>query len=127
MNLQDKLVEILTQIQSGVKAAGDFAMEQLPDIAQSYVLYGRTLYTSAVLACIVVCAVCLWRYKYNEKNPKLDDYFKTRTDFQSLVMFAYAATGAIFLILGGVAAKSALLVWFAPNVWLLKEIAGLIK
>lgn len=35
--LQGKLVEILASIQSGVGQAKDFALVQLPDIAQSYV------------------------------------------------------------------------------------------
>lgn len=39
--LQAKMVEILTTIQRGTETAGTFAMEQLPDIAQQYVLYGR--------------------------------------------------------------------------------------
>lgn len=38
--LQDKLVEIITQLQSAVKTGADFAIEQLPDIAQQYVVYG---------------------------------------------------------------------------------------
>lgn len=39
--LQLKMVEILTAIQSAVGKSADFALEQLPDIAQQYVLYGR--------------------------------------------------------------------------------------
>jgi hypothetical protein len=38
--LQGKLVEILTQIQSTVGQAKDFTLQQLPDIAQSYIYYG---------------------------------------------------------------------------------------
>ena len=39
--LQLKLTEILTAIQVGVSKTADFTLEQLPDIAQQYLLYGK--------------------------------------------------------------------------------------
>lgn len=46
--LNTKLVEILTSIQTAAGKASDFALDQLPDIAQSYVLYGRAVSVVAV-------------------------------------------------------------------------------
>lgn len=58
--LQSKLVEILGSIQTAAGKAGDFAMTQLPDIAQSYVVYGRI--SSFVL--LVLCAMAAAAFSY---------------------------------------------------------------
>ena len=50
--LQAKLVEILSGIQAAVKAAGDFALEQLPDIAYQYIAFGRAYYTFIIILAI---------------------------------------------------------------------------
>lgn len=125
--LQAKLVEILSGIQSATKAAGDFALEQLPDIAQSYVMYGRVtglFYSAAWLAAFV----CSWRvalkYGYFSKAPNQYGMWPdTRIAVVVFGTFAIVVCGVISMYTIG----SAALVWFAPKVWLLKELASLVK
>jgi hypothetical protein len=128
--LQTKLVEILGSIQTAAGKAGDFAMIQLPDIAQSYVVYGRVV-TSITSAALVVFGALLlglafWAYK-NPWNLSIWDFErnKKRSDSNIIVMVFPGGGGAIAIF--AAFASFDWLVWLAPKVWLLKEIATLIK
>lgn len=120
--LQGKLVEILTSIQTAAGKASDFALEQLPDIAQSYIVYGRAIHTLGVvvpiLALVVIGVVAL---RLNAQAMKRDYY-----DAFPYVMGTTVASVAPVMALA-MNTSACLLVWFAPKVWLLKEIAGLLK
>lgn len=117
--LQSKLVEILTSIQTAAGKASDFAMEQLPDIAQGYVAYGRAYTTTVVVLCLMALAIIAAACYRLEK--KADPAYRGLPLFISALCsilplgFLVANFGAMFLV------------WFAPKVWLLKEIAGLLK
>ncbi len=74
--LQDQLVGILSSISNTVGQAKDFALAQLPDIAQSYVLYGRISLTLYVVLSLVVLAASIYGVKpivkaVEEDNPAL--------------------------------------------------------
>lgn len=119
--LQTKLVEILGSIQAAAGKAGDFAMTQLPDIAQQYVIYGRATTTiMTVLGLMLMGATFV-------AGRKAWNYFLKEGDDP----FPVVIVGVIGFALGGMMVASngsqALLVWLAPKVWLLKEIATLIK
>ena len=131
--LQLKLVEILTSIQNVAGKAGDFAMEQLPDIAQSYVFYGRASATAYfVLALLTVLAAAVSIYwglrqplssvaKYGSNN----EFYRTDSATNAIMVGIFAlATGVIAVL---VQISAVMLVWFAPKVWLLKEIAQLVR
>ena len=113
--LQGKLVDILGSIQSATTAAGDFAMEQLPGIAMQYVAYGRIVHTTGLAAGIALaCAVfvVLW--------AKRDCLFDNLRPAPLFVFF-------VATLLTAVNAGPAVLVWFAPKVWLLKELSSMLK
>jgi hypothetical protein len=125
--LQGKLVEILTSIQAAAGKASDFAMAELPDIAQSYVAYGRAsailwLLVGAVLALLGVASFC--RARRDEHGVWL--FQSAFADFGGGYFLALAL-GAAGVITMAAAANQAILVWFAPKVWLLKEIAGMLR
>lgn len=124
--LQGKLVEILTSIQTVAGKAGDFALEQLPDIAQSYVAFGRA-WESLMVALMVAVLVCIYRgtakvYQQCKANPRAYDEMPA-----PLAWFFGALASIIPAVILLVHMKPALMVWFAPKVWLLKEIATLLK
>lgn len=126
--LQGKLVEILASIQAGAKATGDFAMAQLPDIAQSYVAYGRAIETIHFLASLIVLLLSLWvAFKHGYSNASAVDrngyWYGNRV---AATVFGTFVGLFAFLIACWNAAPM-LLVWFAPKVWLLKELASLVK
>lgn len=128
--LQLKLVEILTSIQTAAGKASDFALEQLPDIAQSYVAYGRAVSTATSILFLLIAIGCFriaWHaYKNPWNNSKWSwDKNLKRSDSNILVIGFGMFLGSMSLIIS--TQTFGWLVWFAPKVWLLKELASLIK
>lgn len=141
--LQDKLVEIITQIQSAVVKASDFAMDQIPDIAVQYVVYGRALNTISALACIVLFTSIMYfglsnyrrmgkeNEEWRQGNPKPDKWGSTfpphdGSDRIGLLVLTIGASAFPFFIAFEYIQRS-LLVWIAPKVWLIQEIGKLVK
>ena len=128
--LNEKLVEILTSIQNATGKAADFALTQLPDIAQSYVAYGRIVTVAQTLLMLFIGIVLFCIFAYAYKNPWNNsewswDKGKKRDDGNVILMIISGALGSVITI----AAISSFnwLVWIAPKVWLIKELSLLIK
>ena len=132
--LQSKLVEILTSIQAAAGKTADFAMEQLPDIAQSYIAYGRAWHTvSCILTLIGLAASVLiaWSLGFGNKsaiNTRKGSLYEGDW-LAHRVIAALGGSVCAFVMSMSFAANvgEALLVWVAPKVWLLKELAALAK
>lgn len=125
--LQGKLVEILTSIQTAAGKASDFAMAELPDIAQSYIVYGRASSVIGILVGLIMIAAAAWGAHLIIKANKGAKAYE-----EPIGLNVFGGLGLTFIgAMGGFTAlfslQSALLVWFAPKVWLLKEIAGMLK
>ena len=135
--LQEKLLEILTAIQTNTgKAidtgtelagkAGDFAMEQLPDIAQSYVAFARAWetfgailwwgLTLALAYAVIVKAILNTKWMDGDLWP-IERFLMCLIGFPVWL----ASLGAALSF-----TKDAMFVWFAPKVWLIQELAKLI-
>ena len=119
--LQGKLVEILTGIQSAVKASGDFAASQLPDIAQQYITYGRAANTVDAVLFLLASAI-LARFAYKQLHNEWDD---SNPEGQALIVLSSAAC-VLMLILFLCRLRDVMLVWFAPKVWLIEKMASLV-
>lgn len=128
--LQLKLVEILSSIQSATKAAGDFAMEQLPDIAIQYVMYGRVMTTASsgflLLLAVALYSLAFWAYKnpWNISGLSFEKQLE-RSDSNLTVICLGAIFGGLFSLISFYSFDW--MVWLAPKVWLLKELATLVK
>lgn len=126
--LNTKLVEILTSIQTAAGKASDFALEQLPDIAQSYILYGRVMGLISVAASLSLLMLGLWLL--NKTRQHIKDAGELDNAEPFFFLFGFGVGGVLSLI-GVITIYSSLvttaLVWLAPKVWLLKELASLIK
>lgn len=124
--LQAKLVEIITSIQDATKAGADFALTQLPDIAQQYVLYGRVTATTWLAAAVLAFAAALYvalRHGFFPKD-RAGMYWTEDGRLLAAVIASIATVAAGFLSMHF--AGKAALVWFAPKVWLIKELADLV-
>jgi hypothetical protein len=124
--LQSKLVEILTAMQTAAGQAKDFALDQLPDIAQSYIVYGRVTSTLLLLMSMTVCGTAIYlvyRAFTSKEVDRSGDWVVPRV--VTAMLGACAAVISGFISAFGIGPT--MLVWFAPKVWLLKEIAGLIR
>lgn len=126
--LQGKLVEILGSIQTAAGKAGDFAMAQLPEIAQSYVAYGRVSALIAIVGSMMGIGFAIWCAMIVKREVgKYEDIYDSNPMIVmplSLVAGTVGLLSALSLIAD---IQMAALVWFAPKVWLLKEIAGMLK
>ena len=101
--------------------ASDFAIQQLPDVAQSYILYGRINSLVTLMVELVILYGC-WRLY---KLPVKESYYGggeaafLKTTFSGVV-------GVATLILTPFTVQETVLVWAAPKIWLIKELGKLI-
>jgi hypothetical protein len=130
-DLQNKLVEILTSIQGAVGEAKDFTIQQLPDVAQQYITYGTVYHTGMSLfsalimlvSCYAVYKMITWKDGVIRGGYDHGDWLPVRTGvftFSGIIAFV---SGLSFF--AGI--KETMIVLFAPKVWLLMEIAKLVK
>jgi hypothetical protein len=121
VNLETKLVEILGAISDGVAQAKDFAVEQLPDIAQQYILLGRAWETIAFSISVAAVVGLVYGTVKIAKSQNIDDS-------EQWVM-ALMVGGAAFLslLIAIDRLKDFLLVWFAPKLYLIQGLAQLVK
>lgn len=124
--LQLKLVEILTSIQSAAGKASDFALSELPDIAQSYLTYGRVEVTAWLLL-----ALFLVGYGIHICGRAGKEVSKPMAQQNDAIMIFGGISGIASVVVGFIVLMATIsnffLVWFAPKVWLLKELAHLLK
>lgn len=125
--MQDKLLEIVTQIQSGIMLAKDFAVEQLPDIAQSYVMYGRVSVTFGFITALLALIAGIFGIYYFSVKRKDTDNWGNWLWFRTFGTMMSGLFSFVFAFVASLSASNFFLVWFAPKVWLLKEIATMLK
>jgi hypothetical protein len=102
-------------LQGKVDPALDFATKQAVDIAQQYVLYGMVSNTFGALFCLLGLGVCIWMVKR----------FFVKFGGSILVPAIPVGVGALLGAYGYM--QSAILVYTAPKVWLMLELATLMK
>jgi len=125
--LQDKLTEVIGNIQTQVSNAATFAWDQMSDIAVSYVHFGMAYNTTVLLLWAIVAAVATKiTLKYGYFSTASGPYGGWADSKISAVVFGTIASGGS--ILGAfLSVKPFLLVWFAPKVWLLQELADMVR
>ena len=119
--LEPKLVEVIGQLQGAVMKASDFAIQQLPDVVQSYILYGRMNNLFILMFEIAILYGC-WRLY---KLPVKESYYGGGEEAFLKTVFS-GTVGGTTLILMLFSIQEAILVWAAPKIWLIKELGKLI-
>ena len=121
--LEPKLVEVIGQLQGAVMKASDFAIQQLPDVVQSYILYGRIRNLVTLVFEIAILYGCWRLYKLPAKDSSYggdeEAFLILKTSFSGVV-------GGTTLILILFTIQETVLVWAAPKIWLIKELGKLI-
>ena len=119
--LQTQLANILASISTGIQATGSFVLEQLPDVAQQALVYGRITNTIGLVVALILLVVTIsyirWirRLTYNDYGPRD-------------VPIILAMMGALITTIAlGAAVPATVLVWFAPKLWLLQQFSQLVK
>ena len=118
--LEKTVAEILIKATNAAEAAGKFATEQLPDIAQQYILY-VSIYSWSLVAVGVFVAVfptiAVWRI-----SPKEDPDYRLLVSFITGIASGFVGGLIVFVNIG-----NAILATFAPKILLIKFAATLIK
>ena len=119
--LEPKLVEVIGQLQGAVMKASDFAIQQLPDVVQSYILYGRIRSLLTLMVELVILYGCWRLYKLPVKESYYggDEAVILKTTFSGVV-------GVVTLFFTLFSIQETVLVWAAPKIWLIKELGKLI-
>ncbi len=102
-------------LQGKIDPAVDFATQQAVDIAQQYVMFGMAYQTFISVGCILVFIASIWLAKK----------FWEVTRGHILVLTAVVGVWAWVCFCTTI--RDTLLVWFAPKVWLLTQLAELVK
>lgn len=128
--LLNRADQIFSSIANSVAQAGSFVAEQVPDVALQYVAFGRAYQTALLvlglsLFIFGIYMMVSWACfnKFNRPSDRDGAWGGSR-----VVMFI----GSLFpMIIGFIIfftnIKDTLLVWFAPKVWLILELAELAK
>jgi len=113
--IETKFIQIIEDLQAGIAKASEVAAVELSDIAQSYVVYGRAKHTTELAICLLILIGGAWAAKRFAKTSENISWI--------LYAFATVPTGLCTIA----ALRDFLLVWTAPKVWLLQELAKLAK
>lgn len=113
--IQAKLLEVITDIQGQVRSAG----EQLPEIASSFISYGRIYETMFFIIMVALIAATIKGVDFVSKNINWED------GVIAVCILGAAACIALFFVALSHLPKL-LLVWVAPKVWILAELVKMV-
>lgn len=122
---------IFSAVAAGVQKAGAFVADQVPDIAYQYVAFGRAYNTLWLLVGIALIIFGIWaavKFGVNNHYQLPNSSYANEPHGFRILAVAFGCFGVVFgFMMFAVNVKDALMVWFAPKVWLLLELANLIK
>lgn len=121
--LEKTVAEILVKATSAAEAAGKFAVEQLPDIAQQYVTYIAILNGFWLVFGLVLLVGTPMFVRWLCKDG---DGFGSPSPSQGFVIGLFCAAFPSFLILA-INLKDFILAVFAPKILLIQWAATLVK
>ena len=123
--LQSKLVEIIGTIQTSVGKTTTFVMEQLPDIAQQYITFGRV--TETLYFALALLGLLFFPYMFVTQAKKANAAPYNDADLPIILSAASGVLGFASLIGFFANITPFFMVWFAPKLYLIKGLAALLK
>lgn len=108
-------------LSGAVAKTADLATAQAIDIAMQYVAFGRAWYTFAVATSLLGILFSAWCAKEAAR------YIEKEDDIGLIPMIVGGITGVASLMSLFVSAKECIMVWAAPKVWLMIQLAELAK
>lgn len=129
--LQKHAADLLLMLKSGIEKGTQLAGEKLPDLAYQYVLWGRAYVTIGFLTIGALTGFCLWVFYQNAVNNRWNLKEKYHPDEWSagrvVLAIVTGIPGALLFIATMDILSKFIMVWFAPKIWLLQEIAKVLK
>lgn len=118
--LQKAVADLILKATQAAEAAGKFAVEQLPDVAQQYVLYVAVTSWLWVAVGLAIMSAPIWMWRATKSFRHSDDRWA-----------ATIGSGFIGALIGGLFISSnlstAIMATVAPKVLLIKWAAELVK
>ena len=125
--LEKTVADILVKASNAAESAGKFAMEQLPDIAQQYVLFQGLWSAALCLFCAAYIAAFFFSVKPVSKWAAAGGYLSDR-DMGYFFYWMFGITSvAISALVFLDSIKTAILAFFAPKILLIQWAATLVK
>lgn len=106
---------ILDAVGKAASKAGEFASEQLPDIAMQYIAFGRAYETSMLALGVAGIAITVWGTIKMCKSG-----WEEITPLMAIPLILSATVAGSHI-------KDTILVWAAPKIYLITSIAALLK
>lgn len=126
--LQRQLAQIIAAIHGQASSTGDFWVERLPSVAQQYIAYGRAQAVIDIIMPVLGLLLAAWLIKHERMHFGAPLDIKSKGALISVLINTVAAgLGTYSVIMFVNATHAAALVWSAPKVWLLRELANIIK
>lgn len=126
--LQRQLAQIIAAIHGQASSTGDFWVERLPSVAQQYIAYGRAQAVIDIVMPVLGLLLAAWLIKQERMHFGAPLDIKSKGALISVLINTVAASlGTYSVIMFVNATHAAALVWSAPKVWLLRELANMLK
>lgn len=114
--LQSKMLEIVTSMQDNIVKTKDFAMEQLPSIANEYIMFSRVYLTISMILIVAFATILsLWGRKLIRDTQASYD----RAFFSRLAAIILSTITAIIFLVG---IRDFILVWVSPKIFLIEAL-----
>lgn len=114
--LQSKMLEIVTSMQDNIVKTKDFAMEQLPSIANEYIMFSRVYLTISMILIVAFATILsLWGRKLIRDTQASYD----RAFFSRLAAIILSTITAIIFLVG---IRDFILVWVSPKIFLIEAV-----
>lgn len=124
--LLKKSTEVLDVILNTVKAGGEFAVEQLPDVAQQFIAYNIWWNGFAAFVNFAIAVFCSYTVVKVKKYGKRDRWNNLETD-ETAILFVACVACFICSIIFLVSMKDFMLFVLAPKVAIIQFFADFVK
>ena len=116
--LQSKMLEIVTSMQDNIVKTKDFAMEQLPSIANEYIMFNRVYLT---ISMILIVAFATMLFFWGRKLMKESDscLFDHKVFLLRVAVVILSTITAIIFLVG---IRDFILVWVSPKIFLIEAV-----
>lgn len=124
--MQKQLADYLATIATAAKTGGAFVIEQAPLIVQEKLSYGRIMEPAQLLLFLAITAGSVWLFRWG-----LQHQHKWRQTANAELGYAAMGIGIIlavvFSICSCIQTGYVISVWFAPRLYIIEWVAGLLK
>lgn len=118
--IENKLVEAITDITANLAQAKSFVLSELPDVLQQYLLFNTIKSCGYTLLGLTLIIACIYGIYKTIKKPNYSD--KDASIFILLIIFTIIGGTMFFTNL-----VEAIQILIAPKVWLLENLSYILK